>query len=343
MKHRNVSLFVPHEGCPHACTFCNQKAISGQSRPLQAEDIRAACETALQSKGYCTRESEIAFFGGSFTAIAEEKQLLYLQTANEYIGEGKFGGIRISTRPDCITPAVLSVLKAYNVHNVELGAQSMSDRVLALNRRGHTAADTENAVRLLRQNGFGVGLQMMTGLYGSTAATDYETALAFVHLQPDTVRIYPTAVLEQTALADLYASGAYRVQTLEEAVVGCAGLLRLFYKNNIRVIRVGLHAGGDVQGNLLAGVFHPAFGELCEGEIYYEEMSARLHKLPQGRYTVLVAPQAISKAVGQKRKNIIRLSQQGYCCRVETDASIQKYEIRVVSDKTDETEENECI
>ncbi len=343
MKHRNVSLFVPHEGCPHACSFCNQKVISGQSRPLTVNDIRTACETALQSGGYCAEESEIAFFGGSFTAIETEKQILYLQTANEYIGEGKFGSIRISTRPDCINEEILAVLKQYNVRNVELGAQSMSDEVLLANRRGHTAKDTENAVRLLRENGFGVGLQMMTGLYGSTEETDFFTAREFVRLQPDTVRIYPTAVLEHTFLAQLYKNGQYCPQTQEQAVAACSKMLRLFYEHNIRVIRVGLHAGGDVQGNLLAGVFHPAFGELCEGEIYYSEMCNALHNAPEGRYTVYVTPRAFSQAVGQKKNNIIRLAQKGYTCRVAADVNIPKYRVRIVCERTDETEENECI
>ncbi len=339
MKHRNVSLFVPHEGCPHACTFCNQKVISGQNKGLTAEEIRIACLTALQSEGYLPEHSEIAFFGGSFTAIPTEKQHFYLETVQEFIGDGKFGGIRISTRPDCINEEILAILKEYNVKNVELGAQSMSDDVLTANHRGHTAEDTENAVRLLRKYGFGVGLQMMTGLYKSTPETDLFTATEFVRLQPDTVRIYPTAVLEHTVLADLYKKGEYRPQALDEAVALCAELLTMFYDNNIRVIRTGLHAGGDVQGNLLAGVFHPAFGELCEGEIYYNAMCKALDGKPQGNYTVFVHPKEYSKAVGQKRNNLIRLSSQGYTCRVKADVNIEKYHVLIHG----ETEENECI
>lgn len=339
MKHRNVSLFVPHEGCPHACTFCNQKAISGQTKALTEDEIRLACQTALQSEGYLSQNSEIAFFGGSFTAIPEEKQIFYLESVQEFIGDGKFGSIRISTRPDCISEENLAILKKYNVKNVELGAQSMSDEVLTANKRGHTAAHTENAVRLLRKHGFGVGLQMMTGLYKSTPETDLFTATEFVRLQPDTVRIYPTAVLENTPLSDLYKSGDYTPQTLDEAVMLCAELLTMFHENNIRVIRTGLHAGGDVQGNLLAGVFHPAFGELCEGEIYFNKMQKALDGKPQGNYTVFVSPTEFSKAVGQKRKNLIRLSEQGYVCRIKPDVNIEKYRVLVHG----ETEENECI
>ena len=340
MKHRNVSLFVPHEGCPHACTFCNQKAISGQTRALTAEDIRFACTTALQNSNYTAQNSEIAFFGGSFTAIPVEKQIFYLQTAQEFIGENKFGGIRISTRPDCITEEILFILKQYNVKNVELGAQSMSDMVLNANHRGHTAKDTEQAVQLLRTHGFGVGLQMMTGLYKSSPDLDRFTAEEFIRLQPDTVRIYPTAVLEHTALADLYKDGAYQPQTLDEAVSLCSHLLLRFHESNITVIRTGLHAGGDVQGNLIAGVFHPAFGELCEGEIYYNAVLEALQGKKKGRYTVFVHPKEFSKAVGQKKKNIIRLSEQGYTCRVKADVNINQYRVAV---RSDETGENECI
>lgn len=339
MKHRNVSLFVPHEGCPHACTFCNQKVISGQSIALTAEEIRSSCEKALQSEGYLPENSEIAFFGGSFTAIPTEKQIFYLESVQEFIGAHKFGSVRISTRPDCITEENLTLLKQYHVKNIELGAQSMANEVLIANKRGHTAAHTEQAVRLLRKHGFGVGLQMMTGLYKSSPEADLFTAREFVRLQPDTVRIYPTAVLEGTALADLYKSGAYTPQTLDEAIALCADLLKLFHEHKITVIRTGLHAGGDVQGNFLAGVYHPAFGELCEGEIYFNEMQKALVGRPQGSYTVFVHPKEYSKAVGQKRKNLIRLSSQGYTCRVKADVNIEKYHVLIHG----ETEENECI
>ncbi len=340
MKHRNVSLFVPHEGCPHACSFCNQKIISGQTQPLSVQDIRNACLTALKSEGYTENGSEIAFFGGSFTAIPVEKQVAYLSAAQEFVGKGMFGGIRISTRPDCITQENLRMLKRYFVKNVELGAQSMDDTVLALNGRGHTALDTENAVRLLRKHGFGVGLQMMTGLYGSDEKTDLFTASEFVRLSPDTVRIYPTTVLEHTQLAQLYKDGLYRPQTLEQAVRTCAKMKKMFYDNGISVIRMGLHAGSDVQGNMIAGVFHPAFGELCENEIYYQSILSALQDRPTGTYTVLVPTGELSKAVGQKKKNILRFSQRGYTLCMKTHSDIKRYEVKI--EPTKETEETEC-
>ena len=258
MKHVSVALFVPHRGCPNTCVFCNQHAISGQTAPLTAEAIRAACETA-RACPHDVNDSEVAFFGGSFTAIDRAEMTACLEAAKPYVGRD-FGGVRISTRPDCVDDEVLSLLKDYGVTAIELGAQSMDDAVLALNGRGHTAKDTENACERIRRHGFSLGLQMMTGLYGSTPEKDRATAERFAALHPDTVRIYPTVVLERTRLADLWRQGVYTPPTLEDSVALCADLLRLFRVEGIRVIRLGLHAGGNVEEGYLAGVNHRAFG-----------------------------------------------------------------------------------
>ncbi len=206
MKHINAALFVPHEGCPHRCSFCNQKTISGQSKRLTKNDIDEVA--AIAAKGnYDRKNSEIAFFGGSFTAIDRDYMTYLLESAYPYVREGLFGGIRCSTRPDAIDEEILSILKKYGVTAIELGAQSMSDHVLAMNERGHTAEDVVRASSLIRENGFELGLQMMTGLYGSDNETDIRTAKQLIALKPDTARIYPTVVLEHTHLADLYRSG----------------------------------------------------------------------------------------------------------------------------------------
>ena len=330
MKHVNVALFVPHLGCPHACAFCNQRTISGQSEPLTAEAIVAACETA-RACPHDMENSEVAFFGGSFTAIDRDEMLRCLETVRPYVGRD-FAGVRISTRPDCVDEEVLSVLKDYGVTAIELGAQSMDDAVLALNERGHTAADTENAARLIKDFGFSLGLQIMTGLYGSDAAKDRATAERFVGLRPDTVRIYPTVVLEHTKLADLWRQGKYEPPTLDESVALCAGLLRLFRDNGIKVIRLGLHSGGNVAEGYLAGVYHPAFGELCEGRIYRDLLEERLDGMPPGAYTVCVNPRALSQTVGQKKCNLSYFREKGYDFAVKPDDAAGRYEITVKRD-----------
>lgn len=327
MKHINVALFVPHLGCPNTCIFCNQKTISGKCEELKVQEIISSVETAKKTP-HSIHNSEIAFFGGSFTAIEREKMLSYLETASVYIGED-FGGIRISTRPDAINEEILSILKKYGVTSIELGAQSMCDQVLTLNERGHSADDTRKAVRLIKEHGFSLGLQMMTGLYGSTREKDIYTARQFVELKPDTVRIYPTVVLEGTKLAEYYKNGMYAPETLEESVEMCSFLLELFHKNSIKVIRLGLHSGGNVEEGFIAGVFHPAFGELCEAAIYRNVALRQLNEKPKGNYTISVNPREISKMTGQKKSNIEFFREKGYFLKIKSDEKLTKYQIKI--------------
>lgn len=327
MKHVNVSLFVPHAGCPHTCSFCNQKAISGKTQPLRLQDITSACETA-KACAHDIENSEIAFFGGSFTAIERERMTAYLEAAQPYVGT-QFGGIRISTRPDCISEEILEILKRYGVTSVELGAQSMDNGVLALNERGHTAEDTEKACGLIRRYGFSLGLQMMTGLYGSDDEKDRYTARCFIRLHPDTVRIYPTVVLENTRLAEYYRQGLYTPPGTDEAAGLCADLLTMFRENGIRVIRLGLHSGGGVEEGYIAGSYHPAFRELCEGIIYRKKAEELLRDKPAGEYTVYVSPREISKMTGQKKCNTEYFEKAGYILAVKGDETLAAYEVSV--------------
>lgn len=329
MKHANIAVFVPHNGCPNQCSFCNQRTISGATKQPSPEDVAAACETAMQ--GGCEGAYvQLAFFGGSFTAIDRDYMVSLLEAAQPYIKSGFLnGGIRVSTRPDFIDDEVLTLLKKYGVRAIELGAQSMDDRVLVLNQRGHTAQQVESASRLIKAYGFELGLQMMTGLYGCDEDESFRTAERFIALRPDTVRIYPTVVLPGTMLAELYLSGEYKVDTLERTVEICSVLLEKFEQAGINIIRLGLHAQQDVCDGYLAGGYHPALRELCEGEIYYRKIKSALEGKPQGRYDITVSPQEISKAVGQKKKNINRLAQCGYICKVRGDERYKRYELTV--------------
>ncbi len=327
-KHINIALFIPHEGCPHQCSFCNQRSISGAVKKPHSEDVKAAVETALRARD-CAG-AQLAFFGGSFTAIRREYMLELLDAAQPYLKKGQIAGIRVSTRPDAVDTPVLALLKQYGVTAIEFGAQSMDDRVLFQNGRGHTAQDVEDASRRIQEMGFELGLQMMTGLPGDTPEGSVASARRLLSLRPDTMRIYPTIVLEGTPLARLYRAGNYIPQPLEEAVQLCAALLLLCEEAGVPVIRLGLHAGGEVQEGYLAGPWHPAFRELCEGELYYQNACSALRLiLPQGGKAVLrVAPRFVSQMTGQRRRNLERLKEQGFDCRVKADASCQKYEVK---------------
>lgn len=322
MSHANISIFVPHVGCPNQCSFCNQYCITGHTAAPTADDVRAAVQTALAAG--VGRDSEIAFFGGSFTAIERGYMTALLAAAKPFVDDGRVGGIRISTRPDAIDDEVLRLLKGYGVTAIELGAQSMNDTVLQLNRRGHTAADVERAARLIKAAGFELGLQMMTALYSSSDAEDIETALRFIELHPDTVRIYPTIVLRGTYLAELASSGVYIPDSVEHASDLCAELLMNFRSAGIRVIRTGLHTIDE--GALVGGPWHPAFGEICESKIYRRLIAKRLQA--GQNYTVYVAPSEVSKAIGQHRSNIDYFRSVGCKVAVRSDPSLKKYEVK---------------
>ena len=275
--------------------------------------------------GENTRNAEIAFFGGSFTAIDREYMLSLLEAAKPYINS--FKGIRISTRPDYIDDDILILLKKYNVTTIELGAQSMRDEVLAANSRGHTAHQVIEAFKLIKSYGFNAGLQMMTGLYKATPELDMLTAKEFVKLNPDCVRVYPTVVIKDTELAGLFKSGEYKPYTLEESVDLCADILKLFYDNNIDVIRVGLHYSDSLVKNSLFDNYHPAFKELCESKILFDNVKNQLTDYKNIR--IYVNPASVSKLIGQKRSNIIELNSLGYSVSVDKDPSLLKYEVRV--------------
>lgn len=330
MSHANISIFVPHKGCPNDCSFCNQRAISGQTLPATAEDVAKAVTTAIKYN-IDPKNTEIAFFGGSFTAIEREYMLSLLTAAKHFLDTYKFSGIRVSTRPDCIDSNVLEILKEYGVTAIELGAQSMCDEVLSSNRRGHTADDVRNASRLIKEYGFELGLQMMTGLYKSDFKKDEYTANEIIKLKPDTVRIYPTVVLKNTHLGYLQQKGEYTAPNAEESAPFCAKLLQMFSVHNIKVIKLGLHSSETVEDDMIGGAYHPAFRELCEGHIFYEKILKKLKDKEKNKiYTVYVPEKAVSKAKGQQKRNEKALKNQGFYCTIKGSKNLEDFQIEVV-------------
>lgn len=284
--------------------------------------VKKTVETALRKKDY---DYEIAFFGGSFTAIDREYMLELLKAAYPYVKSGQVRGIRISTRPDCIDAEILDILKAYGVTSIELGAQSMDDGVLEANRRGHTAQDVSDASGLIWSYGFELGLQMMTGLYTDTQEKAVETAERIIALSPETVRIYPTVVLKNTYLAELYEKGVYTPLNVEESVELCARLVPMFENADIKVIRLGLHSGKDIKENMLAGGFHDSFGELVKSRILVN----KILELPPADYQVFVHPKSLSKLKGNNKRNIYLLMERGYNIKIITDNGLAVDELRI--------------
>ena len=302
----------------------------GQAYQPTADDVRKTLEQAVVDLGDRTQNAEIAFFGGSFTAIDNSYMTELLDATKGYIQ--KFKGIRLSTRPDCVDNEVLEILKSYNVTSIELGAQSMDEKVLELNERGHTAKDVINASKLIREYGISLGLQMMTGLYGSDFYKDIYTADEFIKLRPDTVRIYPTVIMKDTKLAQLYLAGKFKPYSLEESVNLCSELLLKFERENIAVIRLGLHYSDSLIDNSYGDNYHPAFKELCENKIFFNKTLFELEKYPDKEkkdFIVFVNSKSLSKFIGQKKCNIEKLENLGYHITPEIDNSLNKYEIKL--------------
>lgn len=328
MKHNNIAIFIPHIGCKNCCSFCNQHFISGAEAAPTAGQVRKTLEMAfdeIKDKS----NTEIAFFGGSFTAIDRAYMIELLETANEFVSEKGFSGIRISTRPDCIDNEVIDILSDYSVTSVELGAQSMCDDVLEANNRNHSADDVRNASEIIKKAGLSLGLQMMTALYKSDDSKDEYTARELLKLCPDTVRIYPTVVLKGTELERLMNEGKYPLPSIESAVSLCAKLLFMFESNGVRVIKLGLHSSSEVEKNMVGGIYHNAFRELCESEIYLKNAIAALEKSGFKNAEIFVAPKTISKMIGQNKKNMEKLEKLRYNIKVSEKEGLEKYEVLV--------------
>ena len=325
MKRANISIFVPHIGCPNNCAFCNQFLITGVQKAPTENDVIKAVKIATQSKGFDSKNTEIAFFGGSFTAIDREYMLALLKAAYIFVENKTVSGIRISTRPDAITPEILEILKSFGVTAIELGAQSMCDSVLSLNKRGHLSNDVKTASKLISSYGFELGLQMMTGLFGDDDEGAIFTANEFVKLGPKTVRIYPTIVLSDTFLADKYKNGEYEPQTVDEAVKLCTRLTLIFENAGINIIRLGLHTIDT--NEYVAGPWHPAFSELCENEIYKNIILSKL--CVKGNYTASVARGEVSKTIGQKRSNIDYFESLGYIVKIKEDENLYPRNVKI--------------
>ena len=282
---------------------------------------------AVSDLGDRAKETEIAFFGGSFTAIDRQYMLELLTSAKPFTEV--FKGIRISTRPDCIDDEVLTLLKEYGVTSIELGAQSMDNSVLELNNRGHKAEDVVNASKRIKEFGFSIGLQMMTGLYGSDFDKDIKTAESFIALKPDTVRIYPTVIMKNTDLANFYHSGKFVPYTLDESVELCSRLILMFEREGISIIRLGLHYSDSLVDDSLGDNYHPAFKELCESKIFYNSFIEQTSNLSSKKFDVFINQRSLSKFLGQKKSNIKKLNALGYELTVNFDNELSKYELKL--------------
>jgi histone acetyltransferase (RNA polymerase elongator complex component) len=310
-----IPVFIPHEGCPHRCVFCNQNRISGQAAQVRVHgaDVREQIETWLGYSGKKNGERrEVAFYGGSFTALPHTRQEELLGAVRPFLVSGAVGSIRLSTRPDAITPGIVSFLRGRGVTLVELGVQSMDDELLALAGRGHSARQVREAVGVLRDGELAVGVQLMIGLPGETRKSLRRTVKQVLALRPDCVRLYPVLILEGSQLAGFYRQGSYRPLSLAAAVALVAWMKERFGAQNIPVIRMGLQPGSELEKALLAGPYHPAFGEMVLSRLMFRRTRALLAGVVPGRrVTLSIAQKDLSVFQGVGSCNSRRLRELG--------------------------------
>ena len=333
-----IPIFIAHQGCPHQCLFCNQRSITGAPEGMVgAREVEETIRTQLAwPRRHPEAEVQVAFYGGSFTGLPIERQRELLGAAQPFLASGQVRELRLSTRPDYVTPAIAGFLREQGVGVVELGAQSLDDRVLGASGRGHTVAQVRMAVGCLKEAGIKVGLQLMLGLPGDSTATALASGRAAAELGPDMVRLYPCLVISGSPLAELYRQGEYQPLTLSRAVALAGRLWSIFNGHGISVVRMGLQPSASLEETVLAGPYHPAFGELVLSRLFFNQVRAELSARPaQQPHRLCLAKADESIYRGKGNGNVKRLAALGLLEGVETVFSASQSRQTVVLTLTD--------
>lgn len=288
-------VFIPHAGCPHRCLFCAQDRSTSHCSVPGIESVKSWLDVSLPSSG----DGEVAFYGGTFTLLPEQQQERFLAAAKDFVDAGRVAGLRLSTRPDALDDSCLERLLAFGVTTIEIGCQSFSDPVLTAAGRGHVSAENVAAVRRCLDAGFQVGIQLMPGLPGGDSEEAMRSLQQAIALKPSFLRIYPTVVIEDTALAALWKAGEYRAWTLDEAVDLCADMLLLCRRASMPVIRLGLQQDPQLENNLLAGPYHPAFGQLVRSRLWRRALLRASIEAQQ----ITINPNDLSDVLGHRGEN----------------------------------------
>lgn len=323
-EHYIIPIFVPHEGCPHNCVFCNQDRITGVKDRVDAEKVKNIIEEYYETIENKDAIIEVSFFGGTFTAIREEKQRELLKVAKAYKDRGIVKKIRMSTRPDYINDYILSYLKEYSVDIIELGIQSLDDEVLVAAGRGHTVLDAINASRLIKEYGITLGHQLMPGLPKSNPEKDIKSAMDSLKMEPDIVRIYPSLVIKDTPMEKMYLRGDYTPYTLEKAVEVSKEIYSIFNEAGVNVIRIGLQPTDTINTgkDIVDGPFHPAFRELVESNLIIDKIRNEISK--DEVCTILINNKDLSKLYANKKIYFNKLKDEGYNLKVKVEDNINR-------------------
>ncbi len=237
-----VTVLTKPYACPGECIFCptfvsmpksyvpdepgSLRALQNEFDPFRQTSSRLH---SFRQVGHSTDKVELLILGGTWSAYPRDYQSWFVQRCldamngcdsvslaeaqrlNENAAQRNVGLV-IETRPDAISPREVLHLRRLGVTKVQLGLQSLDDRILALNKRGHTVAEMRQAVRLLRGAGFKIVLHWMANLYGDTLESDYEDFQRLWSdpaIRPDELKIYPNSLLKETELYGYYERGLY--------------------------------------------------------------------------------------------------------------------------------------
>lgn len=328
-----IPVFIPHLGCPHDCLFCNQQKISGEKKgTVGATQIKDAIDLWLSRKKE-PGAAQVAFYGGSFTCLDSDVQELLLGAVQPFIESGAVSSIRCSTRPDCISVEVCATLVKHRVSTVELGVQSLNDQVLKISKRGHNAAQCYRAIGLLQDAGLTSGVQLMPGLPGDNTCSFFRTVNEVVEMQPDFVRLYPAVVVKDSGLESLYRNGDYRPLNLVRAVAIVAKSYQIFSLAGIKVVRMGLQPSESLGKNVVAGPYHPSFGQLVFSHLWFKNIRHRLSRLKENEsLEITISHRDVSTLVGNKKCNVKRLDALGFSDRykITTDRALAKGKVNYV-------------
>ena len=333
--HAIIPVFIPHAGCPHQCVFCNQNEITARITIPSVADAERTIQTHLETirRNPSIRTVEIAFYGGSFTAIPPDRQRLYLELAEKYKRSGLIDRIRLSTRPDSIDDEILDRLAEYGTDVIELGVQSFDEEVLRKSARGHEASVVFHSAERIHRYGFILGIQLMTGLPGDSYEKCMYSVEQTIKAAPAIARIYPTVVIRNTALFEMYQKGEYNPPDLSETLETVKDMYLRLTRAGIQVIRIGLKSTDLIRtedGSVVGG-YHPAIRQMVDSQIAREELEAQLNGQNEGRVVFESNPCSFSNMTGHQKMNRLYFAEKypELIIRYKADDSLQPLQYRV--------------
>jgi histone acetyltransferase (RNA polymerase elongator complex component) len=283
-------IFIPFAGCKARCVFCSQENQSGTS----CKDDRALADgvlaqIALLASGGKPRLKEppqappkapveLAFYGGTFTALPFKDIEAFLLAANTLKEQGMLGALRCSTRPDALSMEMLQKLKHLGMNTIELGVQSFCDKPLAESKRGYAAETAIQACHMVQEAGLTLGIQLMPGMPGMQREHFLEDIERCAGIKPAFVRLYPCLVLEGTALAGLWRQKLFTPWSLDTILELLPDALLTLWNNSIKVIRIGLAPQKGLQEQILDGPRHPALGQILRSLALFKLISAQVRE-----------------------------------------------------------------